>query len=267
MAAEGDHEDEGDATDPLRGDLLVGDSLGSADLAAPPLSTDPLVADSLGADAAEVDPYGPRPTWRGWVHTAAFLLVMPAGLYLLSSAQTAAARVAVAVYWASLAGLFGTSATYHRLARSHRAVLWFRRADHSMIFVLIAGTYTPVCLIALPRAWGIPLLVAMWVTALAGILLKMMRLGARNVGGSSGSWLYIVMGWAALLVMPALISNLDGVQIALLASGGVLYTVGAVVLGRRRPDPSPHRFGYHEVWHSMTVLAGGCHFAMVASLL
>lgn len=210
-------------------------------------------------------PYGLRPTWRGWLHFAAFLAVLPAGLYLLSAAETTGARVAVAIYWASLAGLFGTSASYHRLANSHRAVLWFRRADHSMIYVLIAGTYTPLCLIALPRVWGIPMLVVAWVLALAGIIMKMVWLG---VGGKSvGSWLYIVMGWGAVITLPVLVTSLNAVQLALLGVGGVLYTVGAVILGTKRPDPVPLHFGYHEVWHSLTIAAGACHFALVASLL
>ena len=216
-------------------------------------------------DGGVVDSYGLRPTFRGWLHFGAFLVVLPAGLYLLSVADSAAARVAVAIYWASLAGLFATSASYHRLARTPQAVLWFRRADHSMIYVLIAGTYTPVCLIALPAIWGIPLLVVVWVTALAGVIMKMVRLGVGE--GSGGSWLYIALGWAAVLTLPALVTSLDAVQLVLLGAGGLLYTVGAVVLGRRRPDPVPHHFGYHEVWHSMTIAAGGCHFVLVATLL
>lgn len=210
-------------------------------------------------------PYGHRPTWRGWLHFAAFLVVLPAGLYLLASAESVAARVAVAIYWASLAGLFATSASYHRLARTHRAVLWFRRADHSMIYLLIAGTYTPICLIALPAIWGIPMLVVAWVTALAGVIMKMVRL--RLEGGKSGSWLYIVMGWGAVITLPVLVTNLNAVQLVLLGVGGVLYTVGAVVLGRKRPDPVPAKFGYHEVWHGFTIAAGACHFALVATLI
>lgn len=214
---------------------------------------------------AVMDAYGVRPSWRGWLHAAAFVAVIPAGLYLLRSAETPGARVAVAVYWASLAGLFGTSASYHRIARTPRAVLWFRRADHSMIFMLIAGTYTPLCLLALPRVWGIPMLVAAWVVALAGVIMKMVRLGVGE--GSSGSWLYIVLGWGAVVTMPVLVTSLDAVQLALLGAGGLLYTVGAVVLGRRRPDPVPLRFGYHEVWHAMTIVAGACHFALIASIV
>ncbi|MGB6057178.1 MAG: hemolysin III family protein [Microthrixaceae bacterium] len=222
-----------------------------------------------GADAVTVleglDAYGHRPLMRGWLHFAAFLVVLPAGLYLLTTADTAAARVAVAVYWASLAGLFATSASYHRLARSPKAVLWMRRADHSMIFTLIAGTYTPICLVVLPAIWGIPMLVVIWVTALAGIIMKMVRLGTG--GGKSGSWLYIAMGWAAIVTMPVLLTRLTAMQTSLLAVGGLLYTVGAIVLGTRKPDPFPSRFGYHEVWHAMTIAAGACHFVLIATVV
>jgi len=148
--------------------------------------------------------YGPKPTWRGRIHQVAFFVSIPAGLWLLAGATSTQARVAVAIYWASLAGLFGTSASYHLFAHSERAVTWLRRADHSMIFVLIAGSYTPFCLLVLPRVWGIPMLVVMWVTALAGIIMKMVRVTAH--GGKSGSWLYVVMGWAAVAALPQMLT-------------------------------------------------------------
>jgi hemolysin III len=206
-----------------------------------------------------------KPLWRGRLHQIAFFLTLPAGFWLLAGATSTAARVAVAVYWASLAGLFGASASYHLLARSETSVKWLRRLDHSMIFVLIAGSYTPFCLLVLPRVWGIPLLVAMWVSALAGIIMKMIRVSTH--GGKSGSWLYVVLGWSALIALPKLISELDGVRVALLIGGGVLYTVGAVVLGTRRPNPNPRVFGYHEVWHAFTIAAGACHFVAVALIV
>ena len=240
-------------------------STGDQTLEHPSTDLPPDVGDTLALDETELDAYGLRPTWRGWLHVAAFLAVLPAGLYLLTASQSAASRVAVAVYWASLAGLFATSGSYHRLARTPNAVLWFRRADHSMIYVLIAGTYTPICLIVLPRIWGIPMLVVIWVAALAGIIMKMVFLGTREKG--SGSWLYIVMGWAAIITLPVLVTHLNGIQLALLAVGGLLYTVGAVVLARHRPDPSPSRFGYHEVWHAMTIAAAGSHFALIATMV
>lgn len=195
----------------------------------------------------------------------AALVATPAALALFLHAPGALARVAVTVYALSLVGLFAVSASYHRLAHTPTTVKWFRRADHSMIFMLIAGTYTPLCLLALPRAWGIPLLVVVWAAAIGGVVTKMTRLG--NGPGSAGSWLYIVIGWAAVAAVPGLMSSLSGVQLVLLAVGGLLYTVGAVVLGRRWPDPFPNVFGYHEVWHTMTVAAGACHFAVVALVL
>lgn len=209
--------------------------------------------------------YGPKPTWRGRLHQVAFFASIPAGLWLLAGASSTEARVAVAIYWASLAGLFGTSASYHLFAHSERAVTWLRRADHSMIFVLIAGSYTPFCLVVLPRAWGIPMLVVMWVAALAGIVMKMVRVTAGS--GRSGSWLYIVMGWGALITLPQLLDELGIWRMLLLLGGGLLYTGGAVVLGTRRPDPVPHAFGYHEVWHACTIAAGACHFALVAMVV
>ncbi|MCC6227178.1 MAG: hemolysin III family protein [Microthrixaceae bacterium] len=208
------------------------------------------------------DAYGPRPTWRGRLHGIAFFVTLPAGLFLLAEAKTAAAQVAVAVYWATLAGQFGASASYHRLAHTERAVKWLRRLDHSMIFCLIAGTYTPICLLVLPRAWGIPMLVAAWVTALAGVIMKMIRLGTG--GGPSGSWLYMVLGWGAVITLPKLLGNLGLVRGLLLGIGGVIYTGGAVVLGKRSPNPRPLSFGYHEVWHACTLAAGACHFVLIA---
>ncbi len=208
--------------------------------------------------------YGPKPTWRGRIHQVAFFATLPAGWYLLAHAETTAARVGVAIYWASLAGMFGASASYHLLSRTPTAVKWLRRLDHSMIFVLIAGTYTPLCLVVLPKAWGIPILVAAWVTALAGVIMKLVRLSTRN--GASGSWLYLVLGWGGILMLPKLLTGLSVGGLVLLAAGGVLFTVGAVILGKRTPNPLPAVFGYHEVWHAITVVAVACHFVMVAKV-
>jgi hemolysin III len=220
---------------------------------------------SAGPTVQQLDAYGPRPTWRGRIHLSAALIALPAAAWLLLRAQGTTATVAAAVYGLSLVGLFSVSATYHRRARTERAVKWMRRADHSMIFVLIAGTYTPVCLLVMPPTWGIPMLVAVWALALIGISLKMVRLASH--GGSAASWLYIVLGWAAVLMMPSLVTRLDAGQLALLATGGVIYTVGAIGLGRRWPDPRPTVFGYHEVFHGMTVAAGTCHFVLILGLV
>lgn len=209
-----------------------------------------------------VGAYGPKPQWRGKLHLVAFLVSLPAGLWLLAAAHGGAAVTAVAVYWVSLSGLFATSASYHLFAQSERAVTWMRRLDHSMIFVLIAGTYTPICLLVLPKTWGIPMLSIVWAGAIGGVVLKMVAMTATR---SVGSWLYIVLGWVSVVSLPRLLPELGVGRSILLAVGGVIFTVGAVILGTRRPNPLPAVFGYHEVWHACTIVACACHFALVAS--
>ena len=200
------------------------------------------------------------PTWRGWIHAVAFVLSIPLGVALLLVARPTEARVAAAVYVATLVAGFGTSAAYHRLARGPAARLWMRRADHSAIYLLIAGTYTPICLVALPPAWGVPVLAVVWAGALGGVVLKMTAFDRCRVAG----WiLYLVLGWAAIAAGPALLQHLTALEIALVVIGGLIYTGGSIVLATGRPNPSPSVFGYHEVWHACTVIAGVCHFATV----
>ena len=136
--------------------------------------------------------------------------------------------------------------------------------DHSTIFILIAGSYTPICLLALPRAWGIPLLSVIWAGAVLGILLKQFafnRLKALEYA------LYPVLGWIVVVAAPVLWRGMTTVELTLLVTGGVLYTVGIPVLVRGRPNPWPRTFGYHEIWHGFTVAAGVCHFATVGLLV
>lgn len=207
-----------------------------------------------------------KPKFRGVSHEWAFFLSLGLGISLLMLADTQKKSLAVGIYAVSLCALFGTSALYHRINwKTVKSRMLMRRLDHSMIFLLIAGTYTPLCLLALSPAWGIPLLIVVWAAAIGGVITKMARLG--NGPGNAGSWLYIVIGWAAVAAVPGLVTSLDALQLVLLAIGGLLYTVGAVVLARRWPDPFPDVFGYHEVWHAMTVAAGACHFAVVALVL
>ena len=200
------------------------------------------------------------PLWRGRMHTWAFIAAWPAAVTLLLTADGAVARAAAAVYGTSLVALFGISATYHRFARSPAARLRMRRLDHSMIFVVIAGTYTPIGLLALPARWGIPLLLTVWGGAVAGIVLK--NTGDGRFAHSINA-LYLVLGWAAVAVSPAIVRHMPLSAVMLMAIGGLAYTVGAIVLFRGRPDPWPARFGYHEVWHACTVLAAACHFVVV----
>ncbi len=202
-----------------------------------------------------------RPAWRGVLHSWAFFLAIPAGVALIVFADGAAARTAASIYTGTLLIVFGTSASYHRLAQSYRARHIMQRLDHGMIYLLIAGTYAPICLVALPARWGIPLFCAIGAIGLLGMVIKLAAIKRLQ-------WLayalYPIMGWAAVIATPALRSSLSQLQILLVLSGGLAYTIGFPVLLLKRPDPWPKVFGYHEVWHGFTVLAAVLHFGAVA---
>jgi hemolysin III len=205
-----------------------------------------------------------RPTWRGMFHTWAFWLAIPAGVLLILLADQPRGRTAAAIYVATLLLAFGTSSAYHRLAKSYRARKIMQRADHSMIYLLIAGTYVPICLVALPLGWGVTVMSVVGAMALLGIALKM--LAFKRLQWLSYA-LYLVMGWAAVVATPVLVDHLTPIQLALMAAGGVAYTVGVPILLLRRPDPWPAVFGYHEIWHGFTVLAAALHFGAVALVI
>lgn len=214
--------------------------------------------------SSSITPAAERPSWRGWFHVGAFALSIPGGVLLILAADHASARVAASIYAASLLLGFGTSAAYHRLARSERTQAIMQRLDHSMIFVLIAGSYTPVCLLGLPRAWGVPLLCVVWTLAAVGVLLKQFAFERFRLVEYS---LYPILGWIVVVAAPVLLRNMTAVELSLLVAGGLLYTVGIPVLVRERPDPWPRTFGYHEIWHGFTVAAGACHFAVMGMLV
>ena len=183
-----------------------------------------------------------------------------AALALVVLGRSAGERIVLAVYGASLVNMFGTSGAYHRLVWSPRAERWIKALDHSAIYLLIAGTYTPVAALALDGPTRVGLLVAMWVVA---ALLVGLRLG--QVSGLSGLFgaMYVVLGWAALPVLPLLWRSIPAVSFWLIVAGGLLYTGGAVVLRRNRPNPNPDVFGYHEVWHVAMTTAALCHYLAV----
>jgi hemolysin III len=205
-----------------------------------------------------------RPRWRGRTHAWAFAVSIPAGTALVLAADGAKATTAAAIYAGTLISMLGASAAYHRLTLSLKARAVMRRLDHSMIFLLIAGTYVPFCLVALPRRWGIPMLAVVGALAALGVVLKIVAFG-RIV------WLqyalYPIIGWVAVVSLPELLRNLSIAQISLVVAGGLAYTVGSLVFWRRRPDPWPHVFGYHEVWHGFTLVAAALHFSAVATLV
>ena len=204
------------------------------------------------------------PRFRGLLHEIGFFVAVPAGIALVLTARSGVARVGALVFALSLVGVFGTSAAYHRIHWSPRGKRWMKRMDHSMIFVLIAGTYTPCVLLVFHGAWRATGLAVVWAIAAVGILFKMVRIdGFKAVGGT----LYITLGWLAVIGLPQIFRHMQPAAIALMFAGGLLYTGGAIVLLRNRPNPNPRVFGYHEVWHSFTLGASACHFAMVLLLV
>ena len=206
-----------------------------------------------------------RPLLRGWSHLAMFFVAIPAGVVLIVRADHASAITAAAIYTGTLRLSFGTSAIYHRFIRSERALAVWQRLDHAMIYLLITGTYVPACLVALPPAWGIPLLAVVATGAVVGIVIKTAAFHRKIVW--LGYALYPALGWAALFVLPVLLDHVGPSTFALIIAGGVLYTIGFPVLMLRRPDPWPRVFGYHEVWHACTVFAAVLHYGAVTAMV
>jgi hemolysin III len=216
-------------------------------------------ADSVDAAA---DPLKPR--WRGRIHEVAFFVSIPAGIALVVLADGWVAKLAAAIYAVSLAAVFGSSAAYHRGRWTPRALRRMKRLDHSMIFVLIAGSYTPVALLVLNGPWQIVMLSTVWTLAAVGITLKLVRIDGFTVLTAS---LYMVMGWIALVAFPQMLHVMPAPALILTIVGGLLYTAGAIVFATKHPNPSPRVFGYHEVWHAFIVAAAICHFSMVLLLV
>jgi hemolysin III len=205
----------------------------------------------------------PKPVLRGVSHELAACGALFACVALARVAPTTRALVAALTYGLSLVALFGASALYHRPTWSVRPRRIMKRVDHSAIFLLIAGTYTPLCLL-LGRREGSVLLAVVWGGALLGIVRCVLWVDAPN-------WLraaiYLLLGWVILPVLPDIRAAVGSSGLLLLASGGVAYSVGAVVYATRWPDPSPRVFGYHEVFHALVVAAAACHFAVVLQVV
>jgi hemolysin III len=203
-----------------------------------------------------------KPRLRGVSHEWAFFVSLFLGAGLIVAAKTPRATLAVAIYAVSLSALFGTSALYHRVNwQRPNARRWMRRLDHSMIFMLIAGTYTPFALLVLHGALASAILVAVWAGAVAGTIVEMIWIEAPK-------WVtaivYLSLGWVAIVAFPELWKELGPGGTLLVAAGGLLYTVGAVVYATQRPNPNPAVFGYHEVFHLLVIAAAAAQFAAVA---
>jgi hemolysin III len=203
-----------------------------------------------------------KPRLRGVLHQWAFFVSVVTGAVLVLLAPDGRATLATAIYAATVAGLFGVSAIYHRVNWvSATARRWMRRLDHSMIFLLIAGTYTPFALLVLDGGLATAILVAVWSGAVAGIILNLIWIDAPKW---VSALVYVALGWVAVVAFPSMFDELGVVATLLVALGGLLYTLGAVVYATRRPDPAPTVFGYHEIFHALVIAAAALQYSVVA---
>jgi hemolysin III len=202
-----------------------------------------------------------RPLLRGVIHQAGFVVSLVVGTLLIVGADGARGHIAAAVFASSVAICFGASALYHRVTWTPPVRLWMRRIDHAGIYVLIAGTYTAVCLLALSGAWRWTVLAIVWAGAGAAIILKFAWVAAPKwLAAATG----LALGWVGVVAFPKLATTLDPAAVVLLGVGGLVYTAGAVVYVRRKPNPAPAVFGYHEVFHAMTIVAVACQYVAIA---
>jgi hemolysin III len=205
-----------------------------------------------------------KPVLRGVMHQWACLAAIPLCVFLTLSADDAAERASALAFGITVATMFGTSALYHRPTWRPAARRMMRRLDHAMIYLLIAGTYTPFGLLVLHGSWRVTILAIVWSGALAAIVLKVFWCDAPTwVAASIG----LALGWAGVPVLPQIVSRLGAGGSVLLLLGGLAYTVGAVIYARKSPDPVPRIFGYHEIFHALVVVAVACQYAAVAFFL
>jgi hemolysin III len=202
-----------------------------------------------------------KPRLRGVSHSYAFFVSLACGVALILAASDGRARLAAVVYAVAVSALLGTSALYHRLTWRPGARRWMKRLDHSMIFVLIAGTYTPVALLALKGTLASTILIVLWAGALGGVVFKLLWIDAPK-------WLfagvYVALGLVSAAVFGQLPAAIGWLGVAGLATGGLLYVLGAVIYASGWPNPSPKVFGYHEVFHALVIAAAALHYAVIA---
>jgi len=201
-----------------------------------------------------------KPRLRGVFHELGFYAALGLGSALVVTTHGGRPRLAAAVFAGSVAFCFGASALYHRPTWRPPVRAWLARLDHAGVFLLIAGTYTPFGLLVMSEGWAIPVLSIVWAGALAGTLLKLFWFGAPK-------WLSAAiglgLGWVSVAAFSQLL-KLPAPGVVLVLAGGLLYTIGAVVYASRRPDPAPRVFGYHELFHVLTLGAVGCQYAAIA---
>jgi len=228
-------------------------------------------AGGAGAAGTGGDAGGPggasaaAPRLRGMLHAGAFPAAAAAGVVLIALAPTQPARLAAAVYGVTCIALFGVSAAYHRSPPGSRRRGLLARLDHVSILLVIAGTYTPLAVLALHGATRLSVLAIIWAATAAGVLARLIW---RPAWRPAPRWLitslFIALGWAAVFVLPQLLRGAGALVLVLVLAGGILYSIGAVVYARKRPDPSPQWFGFHEVFHALTILAYLTQYAAVS---
>ena len=202
-----------------------------------------------------------KPRLRGVLHQAAFIVAVAVAPLLIVGADRGRPRLAAAVFAGSVAACVGASALDHRVTWTPRVRLWMRRIDHAGVYLLIAGTYTPVSLLVLSGAWRPVVLTIVWAGAAAAIILKFVWVQAPKwLAAAIG----LALGWVAVVALPQLIIHLDPAAVTLLVVGGLAYTAGAIVYARRRPDPAPAVFGYHELFHALTIVGVACQYVAIA---
>jgi hemolysin III len=201
----------------------------------------------------------PNPLLRGRLHQVAFFAAIPAGLVLVFLAPGPKGVIGAIIYWAALLTQFGVSAAYHLGYQGEWGRARMRTLDHATIFVLIAGTYTPFCLLVLHGMQGVVVLAIVWAGAAVGVAMKVYRTDLHVLSG----FLYLGLGWVAVVVFPALVRDLSTTELVLLVLGGLFYSAGALVLALHRPNPWPRTFGYHEVWHAATIGAAACLYTAI----
>jgi hemolysin III len=208
------------------------------------------------------------PRLRGLLHAGAFPAAVVAGVALVAFAPTLAARLAAAVYGLTCMALFGVSAAYHRSPPASRRRKVLRRLDHVSILLVIAGTYTPMAVLALHGWTRVSVLAVIWAGTVSGGLARLIwRTAWRPAPRWLSTSLFIALGWVAVIVLPQLLRGAGALVLALVLAGGLLYSLGAVVYARKRPDPSPRWFGFHEVFHAMTIAAYLTQYAAVSLLV
>jgi hemolysin III len=201
-----------------------------------------------------------KPRLRGVFHELGFYAALVAGAFLVATAEAGRPRVSAIVFATCLAACFGASALYHRPTWRPPVRAWLARLDHAGIYLLIAGTYTPFGLLVMSRGWAVPVLSVVWGGAAAAILLKLVWVRAPKWLSAA---IAVALGWVAAAAFTQLL-KVPPAGLVLVVAGGLLYTAGAVVYARKRPDPVPHVFGYHELFHVLTVAAAACQYGAIA---